>query len=149
MQQLLHDIIDAPVTKSLSEDDQVNLKHMRAFYDSCLDQDALDRTGSAPLVEITSEVVRLWRGGDGGRATKANRIGRLTDAVLFLHSRAINVFFLTELMGDTVRDPNTELIWINQPELGLPDAAYYDEREVLDMCVSCSSSPAHCAATPR
>jgi len=147
-QQLLHEIVDAPVNKTLSEDDQVNLKHMRALYDSCLDQDALDRKGSAPLVEITAEVVRLWRD-DGKRAARASRVGRMTDAVLFLHSRAIDVFFKTELLGDSVRDPTTELIWINQPELGLPDAAYYEEREVLDVCVRLTAIAADLAAIPR
>ena len=102
---------------------------MRSFYDSCLDQDALDRRGSEPLLEIASEVIKLWR----GKASKQRHDyrSRLTDATLFMHSRAVPVLFGVSLESDVKVDPLTMLVWIQQPELGLPDAAYFDDAETV------------------
>ncbi|GAA5988298.1 hypothetical protein JCM10908_002154 [Rhodotorula pacifica] len=54
-----------------SKADQENLANLRAFWDSCNDEKALEKVGSEPLYEIAGEVIKLWRG-DGESHLNAN-----------------------------------------------------------------------------
>lgn len=104
---LLKRILEAPiedVVSSMHEMDEAtrqadrdNLKSLNRFYASCMDEDALDRKGSEPLVKIVKEVVASWQGSQGlaGQASSGSRLQRLTDTLLFLHSRGQSTVYPT------------------------------------------------------
>ncbi|GAA6040657.1 hypothetical protein JCM8097_008090 [Rhodosporidiobolus ruineniae] len=61
--RIIRDIIDAKPDSSLPEADQRNLAHLRAFWQSCTDEDGLEHAGSQPLFDFVDEVITAWRGG--------------------------------------------------------------------------------------
>lgn len=68
--------------------DRDNLKDLNDFYTSCMDEDALDRKGSAPLLQVVEEVLSAWRGnGETALSSERTRQQRLTDTLLLLHSK--------------------------------------------------------------
>ena len=62
-----------------------------------------------------------------------SRRQRLTEVLSYLHSRSINVFWDNYLEGDVGQDPRTTRLWVTQPELGLPDPAYYKDHKAVAM----------------
>jgi hypothetical protein len=63
-QRLIRDIVSKDPPSSIPEADQRNLKHIRAAYDSCMDETGMDSKGSAPLLDVVKQVVSAWRGHD-------------------------------------------------------------------------------------
>ena len=61
VQRIMSNLVDDPIDSSLSKADQTNLKHIKDFYAACLDEDALDRVGSEPLLKVIRPVLKLWR----------------------------------------------------------------------------------------
>lgn len=94
---LLRHILETPVEKqvqalegddAVKEADRQNLKDLTQFYNSCMDEDALDRKGSAPLIKVVKEVLSTWQQkADSQNSGKGDRQKRLTDTLLLLHSR--------------------------------------------------------------
>lgn len=94
---LLRRILETPVEKqvealsgsdAVKEADRQNLKDLTEFYNSCMDEDALDRKGSAPLIKVVKEVLAAWTDKTDSLASEASdRQKRLTDTLLLLHSR--------------------------------------------------------------
>lgn len=72
------------------EADRQNLRDLNTFYSTCMDEDALDRRGSEPLVRVVQEVIDAWRGKSllttSDRQTE-DRKTRLTETLLLLHSK--------------------------------------------------------------
>ncbi|GAA5902051.1 hypothetical protein JCM6882_000177 [Rhodosporidiobolus microsporus] len=60
--RIIRDIINAAPASSLPQADQTNLAHLRAFWQSCTNEEGLDQQGSRPLFDFVDEVVAAWRG---------------------------------------------------------------------------------------
>ncbi|GAA5842860.1 hypothetical protein JCM11251_005829 [Rhodosporidiobolus azoricus] len=60
--RIIRDIINAAPDSSLPQADQNNLAHLRAFWQSCTDEEGLDKQGSKPLFDLVDEVISAWRG---------------------------------------------------------------------------------------
>jgi len=58
---------------------------------------------------------------------------RLTETLLFLHSRGVPSLWENYAAGDVGDQPSLLRIWLNQAELGLPDRSYYKDEETLDV----------------
>jgi hypothetical protein len=151
----LHSVLDVKPSPTLPEADRKNLNHLRAFYDACLDEDKLDRISLKPLVDIVQPMLDTWRGKhssssslwppwlppipplpppehDGDKKKRpADRAKRMTDTLLYLHSRSVPVLWASYLEGDVKLDPQTRRVWLQQADLGLPDPAYYDDKDTL------------------
>ncbi|KAM0749064.1 zincin [Meredithblackwellia eburnea MCA 4105] len=147
------EIINAPIPKDLSTADQTNLKHIKSFWGSCLDEDLLDRQGLAPLLDVVNEVLGAWRGtsaisasdfvhqGEEKQvsATKKSKWdpktarARLTATLTYLHSREIPAFFDAYDEGDVAVDPKSIVLWIKQSGLGLPSPDYYEDVETIEV----------------
>ncbi|GAA5975104.1 hypothetical protein JCM21900_001601, partial [Sporobolomyces salmonicolor] len=118
--RIILEILNTPVNRSLPDADQTNLEHLRAFWESCSDDGPIDDTGAQPLYDVIDEVVAAWRGeslepdddtdqelyiqdGMFGAKAKKGRGGtkwdertkreRLTNALMFLHSRGARYLF--------------------------------------------------------
>ncbi|ORY60370.1 hypothetical protein BCR35DRAFT_355234 [Leucosporidium creatinivorum] len=158
--RIILEVLDRPVDHSLPEADQTNLANLRSFWSSCLDEDRIDRQGLDPLLDVVQEVVGAWRGEakkyeqeefveqQGQLAwntemlkskKKSKKLDpktkkeRLTNALMYLHSRAIPALFEIFVDGDVKRSPHDLVAWITQSGLGLPSKDYYDDKEALDV----------------
>jgi endothelin-converting enzyme len=106
-----------------------------------MDESTLDQLGEGPLKDFVVEVKRFYRGESNGIADRngddKEREG-LTAALAFLHSRGdkylrepvspcpltshtgIPALFEFGVEGDSALDPNSMILWFQQPTLGLP-----------------------------
>ena len=91
----------------------------------------MDRTGPEPLLVVLRELLDIWHNSfqssrreqlsfSGGEADES-----LTEAILFLHSRGVNVLWQNYIEGDIRVDPNLLRIWVQQGPLGLPDVCLF------------------------
>ncbi|KAJ1032950.1 hypothetical protein NDA16_000229 [Ustilago loliicola] len=53
----------------------------------------------------------------------------LTDALAWAHSRGLPAFFELTIDGDAVKDPTAATPWFFPSGLGLPDQAYYEDKD--------------------
>ena len=60
--RIVRGVLERTSDKDVDGADGRILETLRTFYGSCLDEEALDKAGSAPLLEVIDEVVSLWRG---------------------------------------------------------------------------------------
>lgn len=111
--QKILSILSSPPSLSLPIADQTNLNHLRSFYQSCLNENALDRVGLEPFLKVVEMVVGNWRGdhlgeglelvdqsvssgrkeGRGGRWDEKSRKDRLTSTLSILHAHGSFLFF--------------------------------------------------------
>lgn len=140
-------ILESPLSDTLKDDpvsteeeqaakeaDRQNLKDLYGFFSMCMDEDALDRRGSAPLLEVVQEVLDAWRPKTSAETQgkgSSTRSQRLTDTLLLLHSKGIDAIFGSHVEGDYVVDPKTLRLWLDQGGLGLPDPEYYQDEATL------------------
>lgn len=116
---------------AMKEADRQNLKDLNSFFGMCMDEDALDRRGSEPLLSIVREVVSAFRGtADFKHRKESNKRQRLTDTLLLLHSKGIDALFETSAEGDYRDDPEMLRLWLSQSGLGLPNPDYYSDSAV-------------------
>ncbi|KAL8292016.1 hypothetical protein RQP46_001482 [Phenoliferia psychrophenolica] len=154
------EILDTPVSKDLPQADQNNIHHLQSFYASCIDEDLVDRQGLAPLLDVVKEIVGAWRGdakvaaGPDGVFVQQAEAGslltkkgkkhsgpwdpktkkdRLTNTLMYLHSREIPAIFEAYNEGDVAVDPKLTVLWIKQSGLGLPSADYYKDAETIEI----------------
>ncbi|KAK4057153.1 hypothetical protein OIO90_001648 [Microbotryomycetes sp. JL221] len=159
--RIILDIINSAPTsnfvESLSDADKTNLGHLRTFWDSCLDEDRIDRQGVEPLTDVVKQVVHLWRDqtlsyveqdkSDFIQQTNDDLANvnlskkwdpstfkqRLTSTLAFLHSRSIPSLFQIYPEGNVGQDPKQLVAWLTQSELGLPSKDYYKDQDVLNV----------------
>jgi len=116
------------------EADRQNLKDLNVFYSMCMDEDALDRRGSEPLVDVVEEVLHAWQGeatdAASGKKKSSDRKTRLTETLLLLHSKGIDALFSSAAAGDYYTEPDKMRLWLTQSGLGLPDPDYYEDKAV-------------------
>ncbi|KAJ1025349.1 hypothetical protein NDA13_004162 [Ustilago tritici] len=56
----------------------------------------------------------------------------LTDALAWAHSRGLPAFFELNIDGDAVKDPTAATPWFFPSGLGLPDQAYYEDKDEIE-----------------
>lgn len=154
--RLVKSIIESPPSHSLPAADQRNLEQLRTYYVACMDENEIARQGSTPVTDLVKVLIKAWRGegrskgffmqkGDG-RWDPETRRTRLTDALLFLHSRGtfdlslpcradsmlgIPALFEFQLEGDVRVAPKMLVLWLYQAGLSLPSKTYYKDEAVL------------------
>lgn len=108
--QLLHDILE----KASANDPKRSpvIQKIGDFYQSCMDEQAVDAKGSVPLKPALDRIAAIH-----DRAS-------LMDAVAYLQSNGVNVLFGFRSMPD-LHDASMEVANVAQGGLGLPDRDYY------------------------
>ncbi|KAI0302060.1 hypothetical protein BC826DRAFT_986902 [Russula brevipes] len=143
-QQIVKDILNSngPISMaSLKESaDQQLLTKLRNLYYSCMDEDTLDQLGEGPLKDFVAHVRKLYRGETSGITDTDDddddkRHG-LTAALAFLHSRDIPALFDFGVEGDAALDPNSMILWFQQPDLGLPSKEYFEDKGMREVYAS-------------
>ena len=75
--------------------DKQNLEDLRIFYTTCMDEEALDKMGSSPLVAVVQAVLKAWRGDShpekGRKDPMKDRRSRMTDTIALLHSKGNSI----------------------------------------------------------
>ncbi|KAI0807426.1 Metalloprotease [Fomes fomentarius] len=117
--------------------DELLLKKLRGLYQSCMDEDALNEIGEAPLKDVVKKIRELFRGKttvvDAEKTDSEKRRERLTATVAYLHSRGIDALFDYSIDGDAGKDPNFMTLWLSQADLGLPSKEYYEEESIVGL----------------
>lgn len=116
-------ILEDTPNGTLDAADRHSIQKLRTFFDGCMDTDAADREGAAPLL---SALARLHK-----RATRRHAKVALTDSIQWLHEHGVDVFFVLGVDGDAVRAPSAATPVIQPGGLGLPDLSYYDEADTF------------------
>ena len=101
-----------------SHADRETLAKLRTFYGACMDTDAQDAAGPAPLLD---EVHALYR------KLHTSSDAPLTHALVWLHRRGVPALFASAVDGDAGRAPLAATPQLAPDGLGLPDATYYDD----------------------
>jgi endothelin-converting enzyme len=75
--------------------DQQTLRKLRDMYSSCLNEEMLDKIGSAPLVHTAKTIRRLFREEDTivDATKRKGKSQGLTAALAFIHSRGRNMLY--------------------------------------------------------
>jgi putative endopeptidase len=92
--------------------DAPGAKQLAAFYNSCMDEQAIEQAGTRPLADLRAVIDRV-------RDAKS-----LSTAVARMHADGFAVLFTTSPMPDKKHAPAV-IIGIDQGGLGLPDRSYY------------------------
>lgn len=120
--QVLQHILENPASTAqfkTSHDEEL-LAKIRGMYNSCLNEDNLDKIGVEPLVHFVQNLRNLFRGNSTRTESEKPSTKGLTAALSFLHSRGIDGLFSFGIEGDVGVDPNYMTLWFSQPPLGLP-----------------------------
>jgi putative endopeptidase len=83
-----------------------------AYYAACMDEDAIERTGTAPIQPLLDEIARVKDGKSAARA------------VIVLHTHAVFPFFAIGPQQD-YGNATQVIAALDQAGLGLPDRKYY------------------------
>jgi endothelin-converting enzyme len=144
-QMLLRHILEAPYPKDskhsyfspmqLSVDDksedEENFDKMKAVYDACLDEDAIKKAGTAPLVQVLKEIIRLFPVGDKEKAITTEDSASIKDAVLYLANLGISALVSSGTGADDT-DPDTVIVAVSAPyRIGLPAKERYQDDKVV------------------
>ncbi|MBC7974233.1 MAG: M13 family metallopeptidase [Myxococcales bacterium] len=108
-EDFLHDTLEAARTAPAS--DPV-LGRLGAFYGACMDEPAIERAGLAPLKPLLDTVA------------KVRDPGSLDQAIFALHLVNVRVYFGL-FGGQSLRDSQRVIGWLDQSGLGLPEREYY------------------------
>lgn len=106
--EAMRDILAAPPPADASEDRQ----RLATFYAACMDEEAIDAAGLAPL----SEALTLAESVEG-RADLMTAVGKL-------HAQGADALF-GQGVGPDDKNPEINLATVSQGGLGLPDRDYY------------------------
>lgn len=135
--QVIQRVLESDNSVFQSPYDVEIVRKLRNFYKSCMNEDTLDKIGSAPLMELIGVLRKIYQNKDHDEGLSAENITPkrpdLTSALAYLHSQGIESLFSFKINGDVGEDPNRMVLWLGQASLGLPLKEYYLDNEVLDM----------------
>lgn len=103
--------------------DQQNLGTLRTFYGACMNTDAQDKLGTAPLLD---ELRAL-------HSVLTDSKAPLADTLAWLHARGYDALFSSDISGDAGKAPLLAIPEVSPGGLGLPDPAYYEDKKAVDM----------------
>ncbi|KAH8813440.1 endothelin-converting enzyme 1 [Flagelloscypha sp. PMI_526] len=108
---------------------------LQGFYDSCIDEERLNKVGDAPLRAFIDSLRMIYSGNTMDKGIDGTVTGGsdITAALTFLHSHGIDALFSFIVEGDVGVDPDQLVLWFYQPSLGLPSKEYFLEESVLDV----------------
>lgn len=144
-QMLLRHILEAPYPKGShhsyfspmqlaadpKSEDERNFEKMRAVYDACLDEDTIKKEGTAPLVKVLRDIIRLFPVPDKAALITADDKASIKGTVLYLSKLGISAL-VTSGTGADDTDPDTVIISVSAPySIGLPaKERYFDDKIV-------------------
>ncbi|KAG9019715.1 hypothetical protein FRB90_010985 [Tulasnella sp. 427] len=141
--QIIKDIITRDPSPETSPADAASLKKLKDLYQSCMNEATLEEIGHEPLLNITRELRKAFRGQVWDRTSpkydneplqhlddKVSKVG-LTAATAYLHTRGVSVLFSMYIDGDAAVDPDFMTVQFSQDGLGLPAKEYYEETSVV------------------
>jgi endothelin-converting enzyme len=100
--------------------DKQNFEKVKALYDSCMNQDAIDKRGASPIHDMVRQVKKI---------TKQSR--SFTQGLSYFAQRDIGVLF--EIMVDAdPKDPTQNSLQLYQSGLTLPSKVYYTQNATVN-----------------
>ncbi|KAF6826254.1 endothelin-converting enzyme [Colletotrichum plurivorum] len=141
-EMLLRHILEAPYPKDskhssfsplrlLSEDkdsDEENFEKMKAAYDACLDEDKIKSVGLEPLTQVLDQIKQAY---PLEAAAKVDDPSPTKDTILLLAKYGVDAFVATGTGADD-RDPDTVVVSVAPPRLGLPSKERYEDDNLVE-----------------
>jgi endothelin-converting enzyme len=140
-QMLLRHILEAPYPEDSSHSmfsplqlasdehsaDKSNFKKLQDGYNACLDEAAIKKAGTAPLVEILDKIKDLYK------VDKPCPSGEdIANTVLYLAEHGITALASASTGADD-KDPDKVIIAVSAPwRIGLPAKERYNDEKLLD-----------------
>ncbi|KAM3578759.1 hypothetical protein VKS41_008778 [Umbelopsis sp. WA50703] len=107
--------------------DEQNFNKVKDFYETCLDEDQIDRLGAEPLFPIFQEIQKLLPTSD----FQVQNAKQLSKALSYLMQRGINPLFELMVPPDD-KDPDSYAIQMWQSGLGMRSKEYYDDDNYVE-----------------
>jgi endothelin-converting enzyme len=106
--------------------DEQNFKKVKNFYETCLDEDQIDRLGAEPLYPLFQEIQKLVPTSDF-QVQDAKQVSKVLS---FLMQRGVNPLFELIVTPDD-KDPDSYAIQMWQSGLGMTSKEYYDDEHYV------------------
>jgi len=106
--------------------DEQNFKKVKNFYETCLDEDRIDRLGAEPLYPLFQEIQKLVPTSDF-QVQDAKQVSKVLS---FLMQRGVNPLFELIVTPDD-KDPDSYAIQMWQSGLGMTSKEYYDDEHYV------------------
>jgi len=106
---LLHDLLE---NASKATDGDPDWRRIGDTYGSCMDESGIEARGHAPIDPWIAEIAKVKK--NGQLMSESGKLGMI----------GVNPLFNVYVQAD-YKDPNTDLLYIGQGGLGLPDRDYY------------------------
>lgn len=120
-QTLVHDILEQAASKP-GEDP--NMRKLGDFYAACMDTEAAEKRGKAPLQPLVDEIAAIK-----DKKQLMGHVGKLHATVFgrvgWIGMTAKPVFFRVGTEPDAIAAPQTEIATFSQSGLGLPSRSMY------------------------
>ncbi|KAF2275386.1 zincin [Westerdykella ornata] len=144
-QRLLRHILEAPYPKDSrhsyfspmqlsagdKSEDEKNFDKMKAVYDACLDEETIKKAGTAPLIKILREVIRLFPVTQKSGVVTEDDHASIGDTVLYLAQQGISALISPGTGADDT-DPDTVIVAVSAPyRIGLPAKERYLDEKLL------------------
>ncbi|OGE58017.1 hypothetical protein PENARI_c001G11077 [Penicillium arizonense] len=108
--------------------DADNFKKLKAAYDACLDEPAINKRGTKPLADVLDELKKIYPAKTG--LVKGAQ-EHLTSAILYLLNAGVEALASPGVSPDD-KDPDNVVIFITPPrEIGLPAREYYNNTKTV------------------
>jgi endothelin-converting enzyme len=112
-------------------DDEKNFDKMKAVYDACLDEDAIKKAGTAPLVDVIIEIKKIFPIGDNSAIITDYDKDDIMNTMLYLANLGITSLAAPGTGADD-RDPNSTVVAISAPyRIGLPAKERYNDDNIV------------------
>ncbi|KAF2660421.1 endothelin-converting enzyme [Lophiostoma macrostomum CBS 122681] len=144
-QTLLRHILEAPYPKdsehsyfspmqlstSAKSEDEQNFDKMKAVYEACLDEDVIKKAGTAPLLGVLDDIVKLFPISSREEMVTADDTSSIKDTVLYLSKLGIAAL-LSMGTGPDDTDPDSVIVSVSAPyRIGLPAKERYQDFKIL------------------
>lgn len=117
-----------------TDKDRQNFNKLKAFYDSCLDDESINKLGPTPIYPEIARLVSKLGYQEEFFDTKftTDSILRFTDTIIHLVTEGVSDNLFAYSVGPDDQSPEKISVTINQPSLGLPSREYYEQPEILE-----------------
>ncbi|KAL0094127.1 hypothetical protein F4703DRAFT_1727255 [Phycomyces blakesleeanus] len=109
--------------------DKENFAKLQNYYKSCLDEASIDSLGPTPVYGELAALYHIFENGEG-LVSFPQYTSTLTQALVFMFKQGIEPVQSLYIDADD-KNPNSTVISLAQPDLGLPSKEYYEDQEAL------------------
>ncbi|KAI9020829.1 hypothetical protein CLU79DRAFT_753967 [Phycomyces nitens] len=109
--------------------DKENFEKIQDYYKSCLDETSIDALGATPAYKELAALYKIF-GSENDLISFPQYSPTLTHALVFMFKQGVEPVQSLYIDADD-KNPNSTVISLAQPDLGLPSKEYYENKDTL------------------